>query len=623
MRWIGLAALALLGCSGDPPETAVVIRLEAEASLVARIRQVSIRVTGDRAVGGDPSASLDERFDVSESSWPLITAIAPKDGEPGRSFTYLAVARGEGELELGRIQVAADFLDGERVDLVLRFTEACATIACAPHESCEPRDGVSECVDARRDLGSPPPDAGVDGGTRDADVPLDTGTRDAGPRDSGFDPCDQDGDGWLEPGCLADGGTADCDDADPDVYPGAPAVCGDGAINDCALRDDDLTRLLGTDVSVGRRVDTDLTALGPGSTRDYGVALSPPGPGATPLLAILAPQDTAPGARIALLELGSPALHEVELGVSCLPDRATEGSITALGPRRFGVTGARDAEAGEPWHQTAQIDATSVTAPVIAADLCLISPQARPVLTATTLAVPGAGGLEAVAGIHARAGGTPCLAVGASTCALLAGTTPTGYAAGLGGMIVAAVVDGTTTALQTRYASGATATFMSGLPERPTGRLAAAHEGTQAIVVFPENGTLVAVTRFCADPGCEALDPRLASRRLVTGGIPDTAGAAGLSIAPFADGRFLYASRRPFNLRGISLDVFPPPSPPTVPYVFDPMLNFPSVTLHDLAIRSVRDRDRQLFVVVALTGPEGSVAPDTLHHLSIHACVAP
>ena len=270
MRWIGLAALALLGCSGDPPETAVVIRLEAEASLVARIRQVSIRVTGDRAVGGDPSASFDERFDVSESSWPLITAIAPKDGEPGRSFTYLAVARGEGgddgEVELGRIQVAADFLDGERVDLVLRFTEACATIACDPDQSCEPRDGVSECVDARRDL-APVRDAGA----ADTGAPPDTGA------DGGPDPCDGDRDGFprSSPGCAPDGGPTDCDDEDARVAPGQPERC-NGADDDCdEAVDETFTCAAGSSRTCtvsGCGVGTQLCAP---SCDDYGVCVIP------------------------------------------------------------------------------------------------------------------------------------------------------------------------------------------------------------------------------------------------------------------------------------------------------------------------------------------------------------
>jgi hypothetical protein len=47
--------------------------------------------------------------------------------------------------------------------------------------------------------------------------------------------CDKDGDGWANngPGCTAVGGTFDCDDNDPTVYPGAPDRCGDGKAQNC------------------------------------------------------------------------------------------------------------------------------------------------------------------------------------------------------------------------------------------------------------------------------------------------------------------------------------------------------------------------------------------------------
>lgn len=45
---------------------------------------------------------------------------------------------------------------------------------------------------------------------------------------------DQDGDGWLPDD------TADCDDQDPGVFPGADEVCGDGAVNGCGELQDAL-----------------------------------------------------------------------------------------------------------------------------------------------------------------------------------------------------------------------------------------------------------------------------------------------------------------------------------------------------------------------------------------------
>src|SRR5690349_17834720 len=55
----------------------------------------------------------------------------------------------------------------------------------------------------------------------------------------------------VDPGPDADGdgfhAIDDCDDADPDVYPGAPDLCGDDRVTDCdRTSDDGLVNLDGT-----------------------------------------------------------------------------------------------------------------------------------------------------------------------------------------------------------------------------------------------------------------------------------------------------------------------------------------------------------------------------------------
>ena len=63
--------------------------------------------------------------------------------------------------------------------------------------------------------------------------------------DNGLD-TDADGDGVsVGPGCLLPGN--DCDDADPNNYPGNLEIC-DGQDNDCVAGNDD-----GLDIDVGRR----------------------------------------------------------------------------------------------------------------------------------------------------------------------------------------------------------------------------------------------------------------------------------------------------------------------------------------------------------------------------------
>ena len=61
-------------------------------------------------------------------------------------------------------------------------------------------------------------DSVEDSGVTDDTAPQDTAPQDTAPQDA-------DGDGYTD--------DVDCDDANAEVYPGAPEVCGDGIVNDC------------------------------------------------------------------------------------------------------------------------------------------------------------------------------------------------------------------------------------------------------------------------------------------------------------------------------------------------------------------------------------------------------
>ncbi len=101
---------------------------------------------------------------------------------------------------------------GPVVLLVVLTAVGCATKAGPSRETANTTEDSAAS-------GETSPDTGLN------DSGQDTGDTDTG-EDTGDLPTDQDDDGYPE--------EEDCDDTDPTRYPGAPEVCDDGVVNDCA-----------------------------------------------------------------------------------------------------------------------------------------------------------------------------------------------------------------------------------------------------------------------------------------------------------------------------------------------------------------------------------------------------
>ena len=122
--------------------------------------------------------------------------------------------------------------------LLLTLLSACSLVF--PDSDFLGGDAGDLAPDADALNDAPEVDAAVDGGTEDVstDAPRTRCTRDE--ECSGSDvcnsegtceACDLDGDGFGREECAE--GPVDCDDGNPAIFPGAPAVCGDGFVNAC------------------------------------------------------------------------------------------------------------------------------------------------------------------------------------------------------------------------------------------------------------------------------------------------------------------------------------------------------------------------------------------------------
>jgi hypothetical protein len=178
------AALLTTGCASKV--TQVIVTIDAEPGVRTDSTRLHLVVLGGVGRTTAPTAS---RFDrdltpgVGDPAYPFKLALAPLDGDVGRSYSVTATAlagSGTGTF-VGQARLIGGYVEGETLNVRLLLEDACRTVACGDEQTC--KAGV--CVDARTGTDA---DAGVvDAGLPDGGPPDDGGPPEDGGRDAGLD----------------------------------------------------------------------------------------------------------------------------------------------------------------------------------------------------------------------------------------------------------------------------------------------------------------------------------------------------------------------------------------------------------------------------------------------------
>ena len=195
-----LLSLALLvsglvsGCATQP--TQVIVTIDAEPGVIAEGARLRLSVFG--GVSGTTAMRFERVLvpGVQDAPYPFELALAPLDGDVGRTYGVTATAETAVGGFVGQARVIGSYVQGETLFVRLTLEDTCQGVVCSAEETCK----AGACVDARtgvqswgdagpeEDLGRV--DGGVDaGGDAGQDSGVDSGAdaeTDAG-TDSGVD----------------------------------------------------------------------------------------------------------------------------------------------------------------------------------------------------------------------------------------------------------------------------------------------------------------------------------------------------------------------------------------------------------------------------------------------------
>jgi|GEM_PF-385073 len=221
MRWSWLLAAALMATGCGKPATAVVVTIDAEPGVRLEASRLRLVVLGGVGRATAPAASRFDRLLTpgvdDDPAYPFNLALAPLDGDVGRSYSVTATAETATGTFVGQVRIIGGYVEGETLSVRLLLEDACRAVVCGDEQTCK----AGACVDARTQGDV---DAGMtDAGERDAGG-VDAGT-DAGATDAGTDGGELDAsiDAAVDVDeCIA--ATDDCDDAPAAVCTNTPGA---------------------------------------------------------------------------------------------------------------------------------------------------------------------------------------------------------------------------------------------------------------------------------------------------------------------------------------------------------------------------------------------------------------
>lgn len=203
------SALMATGCGTKV--TQVIVTIDAEPGVRLDGARLHLVVLGGAGRTTAPTASRLDRVltpGAADPAYPFDLALAPLDGDVGRSYSVTATAETGAGAFVGQARIIGGYVEGETTTVRLVLEDACRAIMCSDTQTCR----AGACVDAHAS-------GDFDGGVPDAG-PVDAGGQDAG-RDAG------DAGVPGDAGDAGDAGINECDAGADDCDDDPAATCAD------------------------------------------------------------------------------------------------------------------------------------------------------------------------------------------------------------------------------------------------------------------------------------------------------------------------------------------------------------------------------------------------------------